>query len=95
MIATGCSSKWSQRESAFEMPQYVLKVLIDVEARDDIDARKVVADLVRQNIQPVKGVREIVLHAKDDNKSIRVEPDGSFPGNWNKGGPGQPVGPRG
>lgn len=77
------------------MPQYVLKVLIDVEARDDIDARKVVTELVRQNIQPVKGVREIVLHAKDDNKSIRVEPDGTFPGNWNKGGPGQPVGPRG
>jgi hypothetical protein len=77
------------------MPQYVLKVLIDLEARDDIEARRVVGEFVKEHIQPASGVREIVLHAKDDNKSIRVNPDGTFPGSWNKGGPGQPVGVRG
>jgi hypothetical protein len=76
------------------MPQYVLKVILDLEARDDLDARQRVGELVRAHVQPLPGVREIVLHAKADNKSIRVEPDGTFPGNWNKGGPGQPVGPR-
>lgn len=84
-----------KQERNFAMPQYVLKVLIDLEARDDIDARKIVGEFVKQHIQPASGVREIVLHAKDDNKSIRVNPDGTFPGNWNKGGPGQGPGVRG
>ena len=68
------------------MPKYVLKVLIDVEARDDIDARQAVATLVQKSFAQAPGIREIVLHAQDDNKSIRVNPDGTFAGQWNKGG---------
>jgi hypothetical protein len=68
------------------MPQYVLKVLIDLEARDDFEARQLTTQLVRESIGRLPSVRDIVLHAKSDNKSIKVEPDGSFPGQWNKGG---------
>ena len=68
------------------MPKYVLKVLIDLEARDDIEARQTVAALVQKNLSPAPGIREIVLHAQDDNKSIQVNPDGTFSGQWNKGG---------
>jgi hypothetical protein len=70
------------------MPKYVLKVLIDVEARDDIDARQSVATLVQKSFALTPGIREIVLHAQDDNKSIRVNADGTFAGQWNKGGRG-------
>lgn len=72
------------------MPQYVLKVLIDVEARDDIDARQRAAALVQAHLTAAPGVRDIVLHAKEDNKSIRLNPDGTFPGQWNKGGATRP-----
>jgi hypothetical protein len=71
---------------AGEMPQYVMKVLIDFEARDDIEARRAAAEVVQKNIGTVGGVRDIVLHAKDDNKSIKITPDGTFIGQWNKGG---------
>ena len=68
------------------MPQYVLKILVDVEARDDIQARQAASALVQTHLASAGGVREIVLHAKDDNKSIRMNPDGSYVGQWNKGG---------
>lgn len=68
------------------MPKYVLKVLIDLEARDDIEARQIVASMVQKNIGPVAGIRDIILHSQEDNKSIHVNPDGSFDGQWNKGG---------
>ena len=70
------------------MPKYVLKVLIDLEARDDIDARQSVSALVQKSFAQTSGIREIVLHAQDDNKSIRVNPDGTFAEQWNKGGTG-------
>ena len=69
------------------MPQYVLKVLIELEARDDIEARQTAASLVQTPLTSLPGVRDIVLHAKVDHKSIRMNPDGTFPGQWNKGGP--------
>ncbi len=69
------------------MPQYVLKVLIELEARDDIEARKAAANLVMTPLSQLQGVRDIVLHAKIDHKSIRMNADGTFPGQWNKGGP--------
>lgn len=68
------------------MPKYVLKVLIDLEARDDIEARQAVAAMVKNNIGPAPGIRDIILHSQEDNKSIHVKPDGSFDGQWNKGG---------
>lgn len=67
--------------------QYVLKVLIDLEARDDVAARQSAAALVRDQLGKSPGLREIVLHATTDHKSIRINPDGSFEGQWNKGGP--------
>jgi len=73
------------------MPQYVLKILLDIEARDDIDARRAAAEIVQTRLGGVSGVRDIVLHAKSDNKSIRMNADGSYEGQWNKGGAGSPA----
>ena len=68
------------------MAKYVLKVLVDLEARDDIEARQAAAGWVQRALAQATGVRDIVLHAQDDNKSIRLNADGTFPGQWNKGG---------
>jgi hypothetical protein len=68
------------------MPNYVLKVLIDIDARDDLAARQIATNLVSGNLAQAPTLREIVLHAQTDNKSIRMNPDGSFQGQWNKGG---------
>lgn len=65
--------------------QYVLKVLVDLEARDDFAARQAAGNLVRENIGAIQGVREIILHSSTDHKSIRIKPDGTFEGQWNKG----------
>ena len=73
------------------MPQYVLKILLDLEARDDIDARRAAAEIVTTRLGGAPGVRDIVLHAKADNKSIRMNPDGTYEGQWNKGGAGSPA----
>jgi hypothetical protein len=70
------------------MAQYALKILIDLDARDDIEARQRAAALVRQAQPGLTGVREIVLHAQADRKSIRMNADGTFQGQWNRGGPG-------
>lgn len=69
--------------------QYVLKVLIDLEARDDVAARQAAGELVRERIGKLPGVRGIVLHSSADHKSIHVAADGTFEGQWNKGGPGR------
>ena len=68
------------------MPRYVLKVLIDIDARDDIEARKIASAAVHSPLSQTPGVRDIVLHSQTDNKSIKMNTDGSFPGQWNKGG---------
>ena len=70
------------------MAQYVLKILMDLDARDDVEARQRAAALIRQAQPGLTGVREIVLHAQADRKSIRMNPDGTFQGQWNRGGPG-------
>lgn len=67
--------------------QYVLKVLIDIEARDDVAARQAAGALVREQLGKMEGLREIILHSSSDHKSIRVNADGTFEGQWNKGGP--------
>ncbi len=69
--------------------QYVLKVLIDLEARDDFAARQAAGALVLEKLGSVTGVREIILHSSADHKSIRINPDGTFDGQWNKGGHGK------
>jgi|GEM_PF-6978305 len=69
------------------MPQYVLKVLVNIDARDDIEARQLAAAMVQNQIGKAEGIRDIILHAHADHKSIRMNVDGSFPGQWNKGGP--------
>ena len=73
------------------MPQYVLKILIDLEARDDIDARRTASEVVKTSVGTIGGLRETVLHAKQDNKSIRMNADGTYVGQWNKGGAGSTV----
>jgi hypothetical protein len=70
------------------MPQYVLKILLDLEARDDLDARQRAAALVQGLGGGLSGAREIVLHAQADHKSIRMNPDGTYQGQWNRGAPG-------
>lgn len=74
------------------MPQYVLKILLDLEARDDLDARQSAAKTVAQLGPLAKQARELVLHSQADHKSIRLNQDGSFLGQWNKGGPSAPPG---
>ena len=73
------------------MPQYVLKILVDLEARDDIDARRSASELIQTRLGTAVGIRDIVLHAKSDNKSIRMNADGTYEGQWNKGGSGAPT----
>ena len=68
------------------MPQYVLKILIELESRDDIEARRLASEMVQSRLAGAAGIKDIVLHARDDNKSIKMAPDGTFPGQWNKGG---------
>ena len=75
------------------MPHYVLKVLVDMEARDDLEARQRAAGLVTRLPAGLEGIREIVLQALEERKSIRLNPDGSFQGQWNKGGPASLPGP--
>ena len=71
------------------MPKYVLKILIEMETRDDIEARQKASALVKDSLAQVSGIGGLVLHSKDDNKSIRMNPDGTFEGQWNKGGKGR------
>ncbi len=66
--------------------KYVLKVLIDLEARDDFAARQAAGAVVAEKLGTIAGVREIILHSTTDHKSIRVNPDGTFEAQWNKGG---------
>ncbi|MFH0939396.1 MAG: hypothetical protein V1899_08965 [Planctomycetota bacterium] len=67
------------------MPKYALKILIDLESRDDLEARQVAANLVQTRLSKIVGVRDIVLHAQADHKSIRMNPDGTFQNQWHKG----------
>ena len=79
-------------EEFLRMPQYVLKILLDFEARDDLDARQAATRAVEQLGPLAKQARELVLHSQADRKSIRLNPDGTFSGQWNKGGPSSPPG---
>ena len=69
------------------MPKYVIKALIDFEAADDIEARLKASAMLKQSLGEQAGVRDLILHAAQDHKSIRMNKDGSFEGQWNKGGP--------
>ena len=69
------------------MPKYVIKALIDFEAADDLDARQKASAMMKQSLSEQTGVRELILHAAQDHKSIRMTRDGSFEGQWNKSGP--------
>ena len=66
------------------MPKYTLKVLLDLEAADDLDARGQTTALVAKMLAGQSGVRDIILHATADHKSIRVQPDGTFEAQWNR-----------
>jgi hypothetical protein len=69
------------------MAKYVLKILVDVEARDDLEARRAASAVAQQcGLANIPGIRDSILHSGTDNKSIRMAPDGTFPGQWNKGG---------
>jgi hypothetical protein len=79
-------------QGADEMPKYVLKFLLDLDAPDDLAARRRAAELVVQAGVGLAGAREIVLHSVSDHKSIRLNSDGSFQGQWNRGGLSAPPG---
>ena len=79
------------------MPRYVIKALIDIEALDDLDARRkaaawVQANLSSQAVQPAAPapkdivLRELMLQCPIEHKSIKMNPDGTFHAQWNKGG---------
>ncbi|HEY3319954.1 MAG TPA: hypothetical protein VGP72_05775 [Planctomycetota bacterium] len=68
------------------MPKYVLKILVDIETRDDIEARRAASSLVQSGLATAAGIRDIVLHSQTDNKSIHMNPDGTYSGQWQKGG---------
>jgi hypothetical protein len=67
------------------MAQYVLKVLINIEAGDDVGARQRAATIVQEAFAKIPEVRDIVLHSPRDYKSIHLNPDGTFHEKWNKG----------
>lgn len=75
------------------MGKYTLKILLDIEARDDLEGRQRAASIVKGISDELEGVREIVLHAVTDRKSIKLNADGSFEGQWNRGGGPAPQGP--
>jgi hypothetical protein len=77
------------RECTF-MGKYTLKILLDIDAPDDLEGRRRAASLVQGVSNNLEGVREIVLHAVADRKSIKMNPDGSFQGQWNRGGAPSP-----
>jgi len=74
------------------MPKYALKILLDFEAGDDLAARQRAAAVVASMQGHLEGVRDIILHSQTDHKSIRMAADGSFQGQWNRGGPSTPPG---
>ncbi|MCX7803901.1 MAG: hypothetical protein N3A38_01795 [Planctomycetota bacterium] len=66
--------------------KYALKIVIDIEARDDLEARRKAAGILAGAMAGVSGKREAILHSIDDRKSIRLSPEGEFAGQWNKRG---------
>ena len=68
------------------MAKYTLKVLLDFEALDDLEGRRRASTTIQNISEHLEGVREIVLHAVSDRKSIKMNRDGSFEGQWNRGG---------
>ncbi len=68
------------------MRKYALKIVIDIEARDDPEARRKAAEILAKTLAGVPGRRDAVLHSIDDRKSIRLSPEGDFVGQWNKQG---------
>lgn len=68
------------------MPKYALKILLDLEARDDLEARRRVGEILSRAADGLTGVREIVLHSLDDRKSMKFASDGSPAGEWQHGG---------
>ncbi len=75
------------------MPKYTLKILLDFDSLDDLAARQKASALVSSMKDGLQDAREIVLQAPADRKSIKMNPDGSYQGQWNRGGarpiPGQ------
>lgn len=67
------------------MARYVLKILIDLEGRDDIEARQAASHLVQACRSKLPGIRDIVLHSQTDRKSIHMTPDGIYQDQWQKG----------
>jgi hypothetical protein len=68
------------------MRKYALKIVIDIEARDDVEARAKAAEIVAVALSRVSGKRDAILHSIEDRKSIRLSPSGEFVGSWSKQG---------
>jgi hypothetical protein len=66
--------------------KYALKIVIDIEATDDVEARKSASAILTRELKDVPGKRESVLHSMDDRKSIRFSPAGECLGQWSKQG---------
>jgi hypothetical protein len=75
------------------MPKYTLKILLEWEARDDLDARRHVGETLSKVGVQLGDAREIVLHSAADHKSMRFNSDGTPSGEWQRGGRGRHPGP--
>ena len=53
---------------------------------------EIASSIVSDSLQNTESVQEIVLHSKADHKSIRMNQDGSFQEQWNRGGRSTPPG---
>lgn len=67
------------------MAQYAVKILLDFDANDDIQAKAVCKSLVDKSIKQLAAqIREITVRDMTTHKSIKLSPDGTPQGPWQK-----------
>lgn len=67
------------------MAQYAVKILLDFDANDDIQAKTVCKALVDKSIKSLATqIREITVRDMTTHKSIKLAPDGTPLGPWQK-----------
>ncbi|MGH7144794.1 MAG: hypothetical protein ACREJ2_11805 [Planctomycetota bacterium] len=67
------------------MAQYAVKILIDVEALDDIQAKSLCKQLMQKPLKDLgPQVREITVRDMTTFKSLKLAPDGTPQGTWRK-----------
>lgn len=67
------------------MAQYAVKILLDFEATDDIQAKSLIKALVAKPIKDIAPqIREITVRDMSTFKSLKIAPDGTPQGSWQK-----------